>query len=421
MIFTDMKNQVALSNYAVRFRSEKTYFLVGCLGGLGRSISNWMFDRGARKFVFMGRSGLDRQPAQELANHLESKGAIVTVVKGDVTVAKNVTEAVGSIKGQIGGIINAAMGLNESVFIKMSAAAWSQGIDPKCAGSWNIHNALKDRESELDFFLLMSSLNGSIGSATESNYCAANSFLDAFAAYRQSRNLVCTAVGLGSVAEVGYVHENVNAQTHMQRRGIRSLTESELLQIIDIALSSNDVGKAGHRNNKASQKPKCSDQNLITHSHLLTGLEPFDPSTLLQLGIKQKNPVAHDPRAVHLQQRFEEVMDKSGTGAGASGTGNDLNDLCAQGAPIEAILPLAAKGLADLILHPLDQLDVGKSLASYGMDSMLASEYRGWFFKTFRVDVPFMDLLNSSSTVTTLAKTVSEKLKLTMTQTGRAL
>ena len=82
------------------------------------------------------------------------------------------------------------------------------GIDPKVQGTWNVHNAIKGKDSELDFFLMSSSISGSVGTATESNYCAANYFLNVFARYRWSLGLPATLVGLGMISEVGYLHDN---------------------------------------------------------------------------------------------------------------------------------------------------------------------------------------------------------------------
>lgn len=100
--------------YDTRLSSEKSYLLVGCLGGLGRSMSKWMLSRGARKFVFMGRSGTDKAPARRLVENLQSLGAQVTVVQGDVVNPDDVNHAVAGIDGPVGGVIQAAMGLGVS-------------------------------------------------------------------------------------------------------------------------------------------------------------------------------------------------------------------------------------------------------------------------------------------------------------------
>lgn len=104
--------------YDTKLSSEKTYLLIGCLGGLGRSMSKWMLSRGARKFVFMGRSGTDKTPARRLVENLQSLGAEVTVVRGDVVNSDDVNRAVAGIVGPVGGVIQAAMGLDVSNIFK---------------------------------------------------------------------------------------------------------------------------------------------------------------------------------------------------------------------------------------------------------------------------------------------------------------
>ncbi len=58
--------RVQLFKHTTKFSAEKSYVMVGCLGGLGRSLSKWMMSRGARKFVFLGRSGLDKEAARQI-------------------------------------------------------------------------------------------------------------------------------------------------------------------------------------------------------------------------------------------------------------------------------------------------------------------------------------------------------------------
>lgn len=104
--------QVLPLKHSTTFDAEKTYLMIGCLGGLGRSMSKWMMKQGARKFVFLGRSGLDKTPARKLVEELESGGATVNVVRGDVGVFNDVQRCVDVVHGPIGGVIQAAMGLN---------------------------------------------------------------------------------------------------------------------------------------------------------------------------------------------------------------------------------------------------------------------------------------------------------------------
>ena len=104
--------EVRLHRYQTTLHSQKSYLMIGCLGGLGRSISKWMLSRGARKFVFLGRSGSDKPAAQYLIEDLSQSGAECQVIRGDVCSMSDVSAVVEAVGERIGGVIQAAMGLN---------------------------------------------------------------------------------------------------------------------------------------------------------------------------------------------------------------------------------------------------------------------------------------------------------------------
>lgn len=112
---------VAPATYLSVLDPQKVYLLVGCRGGLGRSLSRWMMARGARHFVFIGRSGCDKRSAQQLVSRLQRAGAGVGVVRGDVAAAVSACLATGR---RIDGVVRAAMGLHEALFTRMSNKAW---------------------------------------------------------------------------------------------------------------------------------------------------------------------------------------------------------------------------------------------------------------------------------------------------------
>ena len=129
--------------YSSYLDDKKTKILVGCLGRLRRTISKWMVARGARNFVFIGRSGLAKKPARVLVHELQAAGAAVKVVPGDGSNPIEVQRAVAQSDKPIGGIIQAAMGLSEVLFTKQSNQPWHTGLGPKLQGCWNFHNASK--------------------------------------------------------------------------------------------------------------------------------------------------------------------------------------------------------------------------------------------------------------------------------------
>ena len=94
-----------------RLSADNTYLLVGCLGGLGRSLTAWMMGQGARRFTFLSRSGTDSNSAAKLVRDIEAAGAIVQVIRGDATSRADVVRAVGAVTPEhpIRGVVHAAM------------------------------------------------------------------------------------------------------------------------------------------------------------------------------------------------------------------------------------------------------------------------------------------------------------------------
>jgi hypothetical protein len=371
-----------------------------------------MMKRGARRFVFVGRSGADKPSARELVSRLEGAGATVGVVRGDVSNADDVTAAVKACLDMgrpVGGVVQAAMGLHEALFTRMSNEAWHTGIDPKWKGTWNLHNALEGHDEKLDFFLMTSSVSGTVGTATESNYCAANGFLDSFARWRRYQGKPAISIGLGMISEVGYLHENPEIEALLLRKGIQPINEEEMLQIIDLALGS-----------EAVHDP--------TEAHLLTGLEPAGIRALSAQGFDvTEHGVLIEARAsvllASLHAEIEARQAASGAGGGQSvgaaapwfkeipGTLTATFASEADAPTLHAaILKLIKKRFSNLILMPFDQIDDRTSLPDFGVDSMIASEFRSWFWTAFKVDIPFLDLMSAQKSLALLAEFVEGKI-----------
>ena len=343
----------------------------------------------------------------------------MNVVRGDVCDSADVIRAVKFCADTglpLGGIVQASMGLSESLFSTMTGKAWQTAIKPKWAGTWNLEAAVRELNlvDSLDFFLLTSSISGSVGTATESNYCAANGFLDAFAQALGNRGLPVVSLGLGMISEVGYLHENSEIEALLLRRGIQPLNEAELLQVVDLALLSATKYKEGYN----SLSRLCSPQ------HILTGLEPLRIRELRNQGFEVSHGAARDPRASILASAFEaqfEHADEPSDVSSSLATASWMKDISpARLATLRqevdapsldvAVLRLVKKSFSTIILLSTDQIDEHKRLMDYGVDSMIASEFRTWFWTSFRVDVPFLDILGQGKSLLALSNFVTDQL-----------
>ena len=289
----------------------------------------------------------------------------------------------------------------------MSNQSWHASIRPKVQGTWNLHNALRDgaRDAQLDFFLMTSSISGTVGTATESNYCSGNAFLDSFARHRAGLGLPATSVGLGMIAEVGYLHEHPAIERLLKRKGISAITEDELLQIVDLALA--------HPRPSSSSTGRPHHYDTLVTSHLLTGIEFAGLQEQRDRGFEGDNHVLADPRASLFAAAFARSSSNNNNttkGATAVGLPKEVAKALRNGASVlDAIRAIVTKKISNLILLPADKLSPSQHLGDFGLDSMLAAEFRTFVFKAFGgVDVPFMTLLAKETSVDGLARIVAE-------------
>lgn len=290
----------------------------------------------------------------------------------------------------------------------MPTEHWHTGIDPKVIGTRHLHNAIQGRDPDLDFFLMTSSVSGSVGTATESNYCAGNHFLDSFARFRTSQGLPAVSIGLGMISEVGYLHENPEIEAMLLRKGIQALGEQELLQIVDLALLQGSAGNGAF--GPGGMRAACVDDP-YAHAHFLTGLEPFGLQELRKAGFSGDSPVLHDPRACMLHAALN-GSDVNGASTGAAGDlPAEVAEAMTVGGSVEsAVCSAVASRFSGSIMLPVERLDVTRPLSSFGMDSMLAAEFRSWLYNTFKADVPFLRLLDKTTSVQSIAQSVTKDL-----------
>lgn len=93
------------------FEPNATYLLVGGLGGLGRAISLWMAQRGARHLPYLTRSGGKDVP-EAFYRELNAIGCECSIIQGDVSDCTTVSELFRTSTRTIRGVMHMAMALN---------------------------------------------------------------------------------------------------------------------------------------------------------------------------------------------------------------------------------------------------------------------------------------------------------------------
>jgi acyl transferase domain-containing protein/surfactin synthase thioesterase subunit/acyl carrier protein len=185
------------------FRGDATYLVTGGLGMIGLRTARWLVEReGVRSLVLTGRSGA-RGAAAALIDELRHRGARVQVVAADLGEEADARRLIEGLRGlpPLRGVIHAAGVLDNALVGQMDLERFERVARAKAAGAWLLHRLTLGLE--LDFFVLHSTLLSLIGSAGQSNYTAANAFLDGLGSHRRALGLPATVINWTAWAEAG--------------------------------------------------------------------------------------------------------------------------------------------------------------------------------------------------------------------------
>ncbi|MGC5016841.1 SDR family NAD(P)-dependent oxidoreductase, partial [Streptosporangium sp. DT93] len=210
--------------------------ITGGTGGLGRLVARHLVtEHGVRHLILVSRRGIDAPGAAELKTELADLGAEVTVASCDVA-NRHAAEALLARMPSLGGVIHLAGVLEDGLVETMTPEQVDTVLRPKVDAAWNLHELT--REMDLSAFVLFSSGAGTLEAPGQSNYAAANAFLDALAVYRRSRGLPATSLawGLWSGDGMGGRLDEVTLR-RAGRSGLVSLSAEENLRLFDRALS----------------------------------------------------------------------------------------------------------------------------------------------------------------------------------------
>ncbi|KAK3399711.1 putative polyketide synthase [Sordaria brevicollis] len=352
--------RTAATTEGVSLRADASYLVVGGFGGLGRSICSWLALQGAKHLVVVSRNAKADKLAQlqtEL-NHV-AKGVKVTAVSCDISNMAVLTKAldcVGRGVPPIRGVIHGGMELRDSVLEHMKVDDHKGALAPKVSGSWNLHQyfqSITDNKKGLDFFVMLSSLVGIVGFASQSNYSAGGTFQDSLAAYRVSQGLPGVSLDLPVVKSVGYLADHPDSEKtidSLKRHGFTALTEEEVLAAIGSAISTPFAGQLTLGLNTGPTGQPNSDA-----------------------------PLSRDARFTQLKHRAAKSSSSPTSTSGSSSS--DLSSLLSSSTTLEQAtqhtLSAITKKLQDIfMIADASEINPDLSPAEFGVDSLVAVELR---------------------------------------------
>lgn len=214
---------------------EKSYVLVGGLGGFGLELTHWLISRGATKVVLNSRSGVRSGYQASMIRRWLARGINISVDTSDVTTdagSEAMLKAANKL-GPVGAIFNLAAVLRDNVLDQLTPEDFEAVFVPKVTVTKCLDKASRKHCKELDYFICFSSVSCGRGNIGQSNYGLANSAMERLCESRQSAGLPATAIQWGAIGDTGLVLENLgNNETEIG--GTLPQRMQSCLQTIDL-------------------------------------------------------------------------------------------------------------------------------------------------------------------------------------------
>ncbi|KAG9674995.1 ketoacyl-synt-domain-containing protein, partial [Aureobasidium melanogenum] len=287
--------------------------------------------------------------------------------------------------------------LISNLFENMSTEDWHKVLAPKVQGTMNLHEALL--HEPLDFFVMTSSTLGVAGASTQSNYAAANAFLDSMARHRWSLGLQACSIALGMVVGIGHVETHPEVKEAFEQRNVHGIPEDEFLKMMEMACRP-----------RGNIKP-LSEHDPLSVAHMVTGMEPSKIASSGVLPSWLSDPRFHDIAAAITKTSDKPSIsaDSATITASALRTALATNDDASIRLTLESLI---FSHFSKLTMVTVDKLTSSSNrlMSEFGMDSMIVAELRSWAWRELKVDVPFMMLLEGGLTLNGFVDLVWSKM-----------
>ncbi|MFJ4554244.1 SDR family NAD(P)-dependent oxidoreductase, partial [Streptomyces sp. NPDC088817] len=219
---------------------DGTVLITGGTGALAALVARHLItEYGARHLLLASRRGPNAPGASELHAELTALGTSVTIASCDISERQAVAKLLATVPAEhpLTCVVHTAGVLDDGVVTALTPERMDTVFLPKADGAWHLHELT--RGADLASFVLFSSAAGTLGSAGQGNYAAANAFLDGLAAYRRGLGLPAVSVAWGLWEQNSEMTKELRAGGQGSRdRYVLPLPAQRALELLDSALRS---------------------------------------------------------------------------------------------------------------------------------------------------------------------------------------
>ncbi|MGW3432547.1 type I polyketide synthase [Streptomyces melanosporofaciens] len=206
-------------------------------GGPGGLVARHLVARhGVKKLVLLSRGGAETDGAAALRAELAAAGAEVLVTACDAADREALAAVLAELPDELAlsAVVHADEVLDDGLFASLTREQATAVLRAKVDAAWNLHELTAGMD--LSAFVLFSSAAGLLGAAGQSNYAAANVFLDGLASLRRAQELPGVSLAWGRWAEDSGVTPPGGAE--VAPTGLVPLSAEQGLELFDAGVSS---------------------------------------------------------------------------------------------------------------------------------------------------------------------------------------
>ncbi|UQX03803.1 type I polyketide synthase [Streptomyces sp. RerS4] len=217
-----------------------TVLVTGGTGALGGHVARWLAGAGAERLVLTSRRGADAPGAAELAAELTGMGVDVSIVACDAADRDALRTLLAAEADTLTAVVHTAGVLDDGVLDFLTPDRFESVLRAKAVSARHLHELTVELGIELSAFVLFSSVTGTLGTAGQGNYAAANAYLDALAEQRRAAGLAATSIAWGPWAEGGMATDGA-LEARMRKGGVPPMAAESAVDALHRALDANDT------------------------------------------------------------------------------------------------------------------------------------------------------------------------------------
>lgn len=394
--------------------ADATYVIAGGLGDIGQRICRLIASRGAKNVVILSRRALNRDRRREIEDELQSisPGLTIYSLACDISNKSMVNEVVAGFEkiglSPVKGVVQAAAILQVSlcnpldycdsdfakqdgILERMNVHDFQLPLQPKVYGTRSLYQAFES--SDLDFFIMLSSLSGTIGTRGQANYAAGNTFQDALANNQTVSKTHYISLNIGMVEGAAvYKDEKGKArEQNLLQHGLIPVKSEELLAFLDYSISPQAredpcrqaiIGIDGRSIYEAENRIPTTRSGIFNHVRgAYNGLARSDAAE------------SHQKAIANAQSRVE----------------------------VHRIIATAiVHKLSSLIALEDHKIELESPLSEFGINSLIAIQLKSWITQEFHTKIESSEILDEQS-IMALSLIVASRSPLTQQGSGEIL